>query len=136
MTLVTIKNRKDFVAANATTNKFIVSTFILQMFKRSETHPIPPDVARIGFTVTKKMGGAVVRNRIKRRLREAARPVFTKYGKAGCDYVIISRQKALTCNFSELTRDMEFAFSKIINHKSNNSNHSKDSLHRDYNNVF
>jgi ribonuclease P protein component len=95
-----------------------VSSFILQSVKRSENHPIPATETRIGFTVTKKMGGAVARNRIKRRLREAARPVIAKLGKSGHDYVVIARQKALTCDFSELMRDMEFAFNKIIYHKS------------------
>lgn len=119
MPWVTIKNRKDFLIANTAGVKFIVSSLILQSVKRSPEHPAPKEEVRIGFTVTKKMGGAVIRNRIKRRLREAARPQLTKYGKAGHDYVIIARHKALNCNFSELTRDMEFAFSKIIYHKSN-----------------
>ena len=77
---------------------------------------------RVGFTVTKKMGNAVMRNRIKRRLREAVRVVLPKHGVAGHDYVLISRNKALTCDFLELTRDMEFAFSRIIHHKGTSSN--------------
>ena len=88
---ITIKRRKDFLIATASGKKFITNSFILQMIKRAESHPIPANEVRIGFTVTKKMGGAVVRNRIKRRLREAARPILAKHGQVGHDYVVISR---------------------------------------------
>lgn len=47
--------------------------------------------ARAGFTATKKIGGAVQRNRAKRRLREAARMALPELGRAGCDYVFIAR---------------------------------------------
>ena len=123
----TIKKRSDFLVATSVGKKFITNSFILQMVKRTENHPVSANEVRIGFTVTKKMGGAVVRNRIKRRLREAARPVFAKHGQAGHDYVVISRHKALNCDFSELIRDMEFAFIKIIHHKGSNSKPSKQS---------
>lgn len=46
---------------------------------------------RAGFTATKKIGGAVVRNRAKRRLREAARQALPELGRPGCDYVFIAR---------------------------------------------
>jgi ribonuclease P protein component len=120
MAYVTIKDRKDFLKATASGKKFITGSFILQMIKREETHRAPPNEIRIGFTVTKKMGGAVIRNRIKRRLREAARPSLKKHGVAGHDYVVISRLKSLDCDFCDLERDMEFAFRRIIHHKGNN----------------
>ena len=119
MAYVTIRNRRDFLLASASGKKFITNSIILQMIKREENHPVSPESIRVGFTVTKKMGGAVVRNRIKRRLQEAAGLIMAKYGQTGHDYVIISRHKALTCNFSDLQRDMEFAFTRIIHHKSN-----------------
>lgn len=122
MAWVTIKKRRDFLHAAASGKKFITGTFILQMVMREAAHPEPASETRIGFTVTKKMGGAVIRNRIKRRLREAAKPAIKKYGQAGCDYVVISRQKALACDFSEIERDMEFAFKRIIHHKGSSPN--------------
>ncbi|MEQ1789088.1 MAG: ribonuclease P protein component [Rickettsiales bacterium] len=127
MTWITIKKRRDFLFATDSGKKFITSSFILQMIKRTDTHPSPANETRIGFTVTKRMGGAVIRNRIKRRLREAARPTLLKHGQLGHDYVVISRLKALTCDFSELQRDMEFAFTRIIHHKGNNPKYKKPS---------
>ena len=112
MKLPTITHRRDFLAANASGKRFVISTFILLCCQRNPTHPAPPP-ARFGYTVTKKMGGAVVRNRIKRRLREAVRAAATPHTKDGYDYILISRNKALDCPFTDLTRDMEFAFSRI-----------------------
>jgi ribonuclease P protein component len=121
----TIKNRRDFLAATAQGKKFVVGSFILQALLREGNHPQAKDTVRVGYTVTKKMGNAVIRNRIKRRLREAARGVLPKLGQPGHDYVIISRQKALTIDFCELQRDMEFAFSRIIHHKNDDSKNQK-----------
>ena len=110
---ITIKKRIDFLLAAASGKKFIVGSFILQLAKRGETHPVPAGEVRVGFTVTKRMGNAVVRNKIKRRLREAVRPALAKHGISGHDYVIISRQKTLDCAFTDLQRDMDFAFRRI-----------------------
>ncbi len=82
------------------------------MRPRPDDHPIKGG-ARIGFTVTKKMGNAVVRNRIKRQFREAVREAGMELALPGCDYVLISRHKAVDCPFSDLLRDMRFAFSRI-----------------------
>ena len=46
---------------------------------------------RVGFTVTKKIGGAVVRNRMKRRFRALAREIVPAKGFAGADHVMIGR---------------------------------------------
>lgn len=110
--LVTIKNRRDFVAANAHAKKYVTDSFILQMNKREDAHPIGP-APRIGYTVTKKMGNAVIRNRIKRRLREAARQAAGSHMQPQHDYILISRASALTCDFSQLLSHMEIAFSRI-----------------------
>lgn len=122
---ITIKKRKDFLAA-ASGKKFITNSLILQRVRRFDGHAVPSGQARVGFTVTKKMGGAVVRNRIKRRLREAVRESLVRHGQAGYDYVVISRLKALDCNFSDLKRDMEFAFTRIIHHKGDNNKRSNN----------
>ena len=124
MPLETIKKRSDFLSANASAKRLSTGTFILQMMKRSETHPAAP-APRFGFTVTKKMGNAVIRNRIKRRLREAVRKIAPAHAITGHDYVLISRSKTLDCPFDVLLRDMEFAFSKIPVMKDSQARYNK-----------
>lgn len=109
----TIKLRRDFLSAAASGRKFITGSFIVQLRAREDAHPAGTQAIRFGYTVTKRMGNAVVRNRIKRRLRQAVAQSAVKLATPGYDYVIISRPKALDCPFADLLRDMEFAFSRI-----------------------
>lgn len=69
--------------------------------------------ARFGFTVTKKLGNAVVRNRIRRRLKEAIRQIPSEEAHAGCDYVLIARPGALTQQFQDLVADLRKALKRI-----------------------
>ncbi len=64
---------------------------------------------RVGFTATKKVGNAVVRNRVKRRLREAAREKLPEFGRLGHDYVFIARQSTLKRPYKDLLADVEKA---------------------------
>lgn len=66
-----------------------------------------------GFTATKKIGNAVVRNRAKRRLREAARKLLPLHGQTGTDYVFIARMETATIGWQRLLDDMESA---LISH--------------------
>ncbi len=75
--------------------------------------PNDAGVARLGLTVTKKLGRAVVRNRIRRRLREAARAVFIDGAVAGFDYVAIARPAAATADFGVLLDDMKRALLRL-----------------------
>lgn len=71
---------------------------------------IPPrEAAGEGFTTTKKVGGSVVRNRARRRLREASRVLLPLLGVAGADYVFIARQDTGTAPWPRLLDDMEMA---------------------------
>ncbi len=67
---------------------------------------------RVGFTVTKKIGGAVVRNRMKRRLRELARELLPAGGVAGADHVLIGRAGGIERDFGLLHEEMAKALAK------------------------
>jgi ribonuclease P protein component len=84
----------------------VTDGFILLARNRADQAP-----ARVGFTVTKKIGSAVVRNRLKRRLREAAR-LGLAGAPAGHDYVLIGRAAGLTRDFAALVADLERAAAK------------------------
>lgn len=85
--------------------------FLLQSIARkpvpAEGDADPPVLpARFGFTVTKKIGNAVVRNRIRRRLKEAVRLEGALAARPGTDYVLVGRRAALDQPFSELVADV------------------------------
>ncbi len=71
---------------------------------------------RAGFTATRKIGGAVVRNRAKRRLRAASRQLLPWFGRPGCDYVFIARAAAPACPWPALLDDMQSALISLARH--------------------
>jgi ribonuclease P protein component len=66
----------------------------------------------VGFTVSKKVGGAVVRNRMKRRFRELAREIIPSAGHIGSDHVMIGRSNGIDREFTALRRDLTHALEK------------------------
>lgn len=77
----------------------------------------PACEARIGFTVSKKVGNAVARNRAKRRLRAAAAAVLPVRAAPGMDYVLIGRQATLARPFDELKADLATALTRLRAHR-------------------
>ena len=67
---------------------------------------------RLGLTVSKKVGNAVVRNRMKRRFRELAREVLPEAGIAGADHVLIGRQGGIERPYAELIADLKRGLAK------------------------
>jgi ribonuclease P protein component len=86
------------------------SGFVLQALKPVAAPADRP--ARVGFTVTKKIGNAVVRNRIRRRLREAVRAAAL-HAEPATDYVLVGRPAALTLQFRQLVTDLEGGFAAL-----------------------
>jgi ribonuclease P protein component len=68
---------------------------------------------RVGFTVTKKIGGAVVRNRMKRRFRALAREIVPVKGLPGSDHVIIGRAKGIERDFGLLRSELTQALDRL-----------------------
>ena len=99
-----IKKRRDYLALRNARRTGAPSFLML-----AKPNPDNGDSLRLGFTVTKKLGGAVIRNRIKRRLKAAAREVFPLHGTQGTDYVLIARKAAFDRNYTELLDDMKRA---------------------------
>ncbi|GAA5108354.1 ribonuclease P protein component [Bartonella jaculi] len=80
--------------------------FLLEVKSREQTAEKSSLVPRVGFTVTRKNGNAVKRNRIKRRLREAVRVGLAEDMEAGTDYVIIAHPDALHAPFKSLISEL------------------------------
>ena len=103
----TIKRRQDFLAA-ARALSWATRGVVVQA-----RHRFDDDPARIGFTVTKKLGNAVRRNRIRRRLREAARRALPSRAQSGYDYVLIGRQATWARSFEKLVKDIDLALEHL-----------------------
>ncbi len=68
---------------------------------------------RVGFTVTKKIGGAVIRNRMKRRFRALARDLVPTTGIAGADHVMIGRSAGVERDYQQLRGDLASALDRL-----------------------
>jgi ribonuclease P protein component len=111
MKLTTLKKRSEFLrirgGARCPTPPFVL-----------ETKPRDPGsdgtmTPRFGFTVTKAIGGAVERNRIRRRLKAAVAAVAANFARPGHDYVLIARKSALDIPFDAIKKDLERAFHRV-----------------------
>ena len=87
-----------------------VATFTLQSRRREETGKETVPAARVGLTVTKGVGGAVERNRVRRRLKEALRAAAPLEAEGDHDYVLMAGREALGRRFTALVDDVRAAF--------------------------
>lgn len=97
--------------------RFHAASFSLQAIVRKTDEEDDAGPARFGFTVTRKAGGSVERNRMRRRLREALRRAAPLEAKPGFDYVIVARREALGTGFDRLVSELGRAM-RLVGDKS------------------
>jgi ribonuclease P protein component len=103
-----ITKRSDFLAANRG-KRYATPGFVLLVFDRRDDDP----AKRLGITITKKVGNAVVRNRMRRRFRELAREMLGALGKTGADHILIGRDGGIERDFGALRAEMAKALAKL-----------------------
>ncbi len=111
-----IRKRKDFLKAKEANNSVAASGLVLQVAPNADN---AEDTLRIGFTATSKIGNAVKRNRIKRRLRAVAREVMGKCAMPARDYVIIGRFRTIDREYEALVKDLKYALHNTGSYKNN-----------------
>ncbi|MFN3946201.1 MAG: ribonuclease P protein component [Allosphingosinicella sp.] len=107
-TLATLTRRADFLAANRGL-RAPMPGFVLLVRPRGDGDP----AMRLGITVTKKIGNAVVRNRMKRRFRALARDLLPDAGIAGADHVLIGRAGGVERPFDQLRAELAKALGRV-----------------------
>ncbi len=91
--------------------KWITPALIIQTCPKEEKN------IRVGYTASKKVGNAVLRNKAKRRMRELVKQVFTKSGRIGYDYVLIARPGITQASFKDLIRDLKWSLKRLHDDK-------------------
>lgn len=111
-----LKRRRQFLDAAATRRKWVAPGMIVQMRPHGEDELAAPQPMcagpRVGFTVSRQVGNAVVRNRVRRRLRAVAEQVLPG-AEPHADYVLIGRQGSLKRPFADLVQDLETALARL-----------------------
>lgn len=111
MSIAHLRRRSDFLRVAARRCKWAAPGLVLQV---APTEPVDDIITsatqlRIGYTASRRVGGAIQRNRAKRRLRATVARVMPMHAAPGHDYVVIARTATLTRRFEELVEDLETA---------------------------
>jgi ribonuclease P protein component len=102
-----LRQRADFLAA-AQGPRAAGTAFVVQSRHRADNGPI-----RIGFTVSRKVGTATERNRVRRRLRELVKRVDVISMRPNSDYVLVGRRAALSRDFQSMLDDLQTALQRL-----------------------
>lgn len=103
-----LTKRSEFLAC-AQAPSLAKGAVVVQARPRGDGDP----TIRVGFTATRRIGGAVERNRAKRRMREAARRLLPEFGEPGMDYVVIARGGAIRRPWERLLDDVKSALLRL-----------------------
>ncbi len=110
-----LPQRADFLRLQAAGRKHVTPGFILQVAGRPSDIPAGRQ-PRVGFTVTKKIGNAVIRNRVRRRLRSLAREILVPSARIDLDYVLIGRHDAVRRDYASMADDLRRALHRLKVH--------------------
>ncbi|QCO14820.1 ribonuclease P protein component [Azospirillum brasilense] len=110
-----LKRRPEFLAVAGTRRKHVAPGLILQVRRHDERQrPAPGEPPiRLGLTASRKVGNAVVRNRARRRLREAARQILVAHAAPGHDFVLVARAATAERPWTELVGDLIAALKRL-----------------------
>ena len=115
-TIYRLKHRRDFLRAARQGRKWAMEGLVLQVrhrVARETLEILEPGAVRVGFTVTKKIGNSVIRNRVRRRLRAVADQVLEDVTAKGLDLVIVGRKGTIKRQYSALIKDLKTALKKL-----------------------
>ena len=112
--VTTLKKRAEYLRVRKGA-RCATPAFVLEAKARVDDNParLPADAPRFGFTITKQVGKAVERNRIRRRLKAAVRDMAPGHARSEFDYVLIARRPALTSQFAALASELAKAFARV-----------------------
>jgi ribonuclease P protein component len=110
--VTTLKKRSEYLRVRKGA-RCATPAFVLEAKVRDGASSRPASGPRFGFTVTRQVGKAVERNRIRRRLKAAVRDAAEKHAKGEFDYVLIARRPALTSHFAALVGELARAFARV-----------------------
>lgn len=117
--VVRLRHRRDFLRVQKRGQKWAMPGLVLQARQRSPEEHTPESIfkgnpmLRVGFTVSKRVGNAVVRNRAKRRLRAAVQQLLPVHGREDYDIVVIGRATTPDRPFVSLVKDLKVALKKL-----------------------
>jgi ribonuclease P protein component len=116
MRLARLKTRRDFLRVAETRKRAALPGLILQVRPHDAAESDVAAPIRVGFTVSRKVGNAVVRNRVRRRLRAVADQVIAERAKPHRDYVLIGRRETQDRTFADLLSDLDAALDRTGAH--------------------
>lgn len=110
--LSVLRRRSDFVRVQKSALRWVTPAFVVACEKPA-ADTVSIDTVHTGMTITKKIGNAVVRNRIRRRLRHVFKETLPALNLNGWTVILMARSDALTRDYTDLVRDLRWALRKI-----------------------
>lgn len=108
-----LRRRADYLRVQAANRRVALPGLLLQAAPAVDPDNMTVPALRIGFTASRKVGNAVLRNRARRRLKALAAELLPRHAQPGHDYVLVARQATPARDFAALRGDLESALKKL-----------------------